>query len=163
MLRFFVQSLEESSVNRDRAPWFQDAEYFSGRQGRILQVLENIQREDAIEDRLAKREMMGVSDNIGVTKNLVFELNAVRKPPCRSARPDMEDEIATRAQEGFELRRDRIAHVILCVFHRARQKDRHAVLQRERRTTPAALHGIGLQPKLGPAHGTDQNLSQARR
>ena len=69
---------------------------------RIAEMLEHVQRENAIEDPLAKRQLMRIAHDVGVAKNLVLELDAIRVTHRRPAGADVKDEVLPFAQHGVE-------------------------------------------------------------
>ena len=76
-------------------------------------MLEDVKSEDAIENIIAKRKMVRIAHDIGVSKNFMFQLDAIRKTRCCRASSDMEDEIFSIAQDFFVLGSERIALVAL--------------------------------------------------
>ncbi len=79
MVRRFVQGLEKGGVQHEQAAGLKDTVDFTRRERGLTQMFEDIEGKDAIEGLVAKRQSVGVADDIGVTKNLVLELDAVQR------------------------------------------------------------------------------------
>src|SRR5205085_7361299 len=77
------------------------------------QMFEDVEGEDAIESVVAKREGVRVTDDIGVSKNLAFEFDAIGIVTGGCAGSDVEDQALTPAKDGFELFSHRIAFMLL--------------------------------------------------
>ena len=90
-------------------------------------MLENIKGEDAVECRVAKREMVRVAHDIGVPKNLVLELDAIRVALGRAARADMKNEIISLPENLLGFGADRVAGVLTRDFHLLGDENRHAL------------------------------------
>ena len=60
---------------------------------------------------IAKRKMVRIAHDIGVSKDFMFQLDAIRKTRRRGACADVEDEIFPFAQDFLVLGSERIALV----------------------------------------------------
>lgn len=78
MMRRFVQRLQESGVQRERAAGLEDAVNFARGDLRLAQMFEDVEGENAIESAIGKRQSVRIADDIGVAKNFVLELDATR-------------------------------------------------------------------------------------
>ena len=105
MMGRLVQRLQEGGVNRDAAAGFQNAEDFRGGGFRIAQMFEDVERDDVVEGVVAERQAVRVADDIGVAKDFVLELDAIRETHGAAAGAEVEAEFVFLAQHGFEDRR----------------------------------------------------------
>ena len=125
-------------------------------------MLEDVKREDPIENVVAKRQVMRIAHDVGVLENLVLELDAIRIAHG-PARADVEDKIPAVAQDGFKLRADWIAVMVGgSKLDRFRQKNRHAILERERVGALSTRYLVAFLFQRAVAFGTDENLFEAR-
>ena len=109
MTGLFVQGLQESRVDHYRTAGLQHAQDFLCRFSRIGQMFEDVERKDAIENVVTKRQMMSVADHIGVPENLVFELDTIRITRGGPTSADVENKILPVPEDGFEFRPEWIA------------------------------------------------------
>src|SRR6267378_10591 len=75
-------------------------------------MFENIEGKNTIENRVAKREMMGVAHHISVFKNLVLKFDAIRIFLRGRARTDMQDTFVPFPQDRLELAADGVGEMI---------------------------------------------------
>ena len=157
MMRCLVQGLQESSVNGEPASWLQDAvNFLRGGRG-VDQMFENIEGKNTIEDFIAKRKVMCISHDIGVPKNLVLELDAVRVALGRSARADMKNEVIPLPENLLVLSADRVAGVFPRHFYLLGDENRHALLGPKFGAALGALNRkwAGIEGRATPRAGED--------
>lgn len=124
-------------------------------------MLENIEGEDVVERRVAKRKMVRVAHDIGVPKNLVLELDAIRVALGRSARADMKNEIIPLPENLFVLSADRVAGVLARDFHLLGYKNRHALSQLKRAGAIFTVNLIAFFIEPAMTNRTNKNVLEA--
>jgi hypothetical protein len=137
--------VQKSGVNRDRSRWFENAKYLRRGRSWVTQVFENIEGKNAIENVIAKGQLMSVANDVSVTKNLMLEFDTVWIACRGRSRPDMQDQVFPLAQNVFKF----VAQWIAVVFGRNNlsipgRKNRNPILKVEEMRATFAAQSIGL-------------------
>jgi hypothetical protein len=109
---FFVERLEKSSVNNDAPARLENTKNFTGCAFRFAEVFEDVEGKHHVEKISAEWQVMGICYDIGVPKNFLLHLDAVRVLRRSGTGAEMKDEVFTVPQYRFELRPERVAPVI---------------------------------------------------
>jgi hypothetical protein len=125
-------------------------------------MLENIKSENAVERRVAKREMVRVAHDIGVPKNLMLELDAIGVALGRSARADMKNEVISIPENLLVLSADRVAGVVCDdQLEWLGQKNGDGVIERERAGTILTSERVVSFTKRTVTERTNQDVLEA--
>jgi hypothetical protein len=118
---------------------------FARREHRIAQVFENVEGENAIEDCVPKRQRMRVADDIGVAKNLVLELDAIRVPARTGASAEVQCPAFGGSQNILELCSERVTLMPAWNYlHQFAEKNRDVAQNLKMRAATLATNRCGV-------------------
>src|SRR5262249_26957126 len=91
-------------------------------------MLKDVEGKDLVEGRVSERKMVCVAYNIGVPKDLVLKLDAVRVTLGCSSCSNIQNEVAPLPEDLLKFRSDRVAGVLGHDFHFSVHKNRDALI-----------------------------------
>jgi hypothetical protein len=124
-------------------------------------MLEDVKGEDAIESVVAKWKVVRVAHDIGMAKNLVLELDAVRVALGRSTRANIKNQVISPAENFLKLTANRVAGVVARDFHFLGNKNRHAFSQPKRAGAIFAVNLIASLMQPAMTNRTNKNCLEA--
>jgi hypothetical protein len=125
-------------------------------------MLKDIEGKHAVKNRIAKREMVRVAYDIGMSKNLMLQFDAIRMMLRRPARANVQDEIISGLQDGFVFRWNWIAAVVRSdQLERFGKKNGDAIVEREGAETALAMERVAFLGKRTAAPWANQDVFYA--
>src|SRR6516165_3232303 len=90
-------------------------------------MLKDVEGKDPVKGRVTKWKMVCIAHNIGVPKDLVLKLDAVRVTLGCSSCSNIQNEVAPLPEDLLKFRPDRVAGVLGHHLHFFVHKNRHAL------------------------------------
>src|SRR5215469_15701767 len=126
-------------------------------------MLEDVEGKHQVEGRVAKWKMVRVAHNIGVPKDLVLKLDAVRVTLGCSSCSNTQNKVASFPEDLLKFRPDRVAGVLRHDFHFFVHKNRDASIDTKLGSALATLDRRSTWLEVRTTARTGQNRSQSFR
>ena len=125
-----MEGLKERGLDEHTATGNQNAVELGGGDGRISEVLEDVEGHREVEHLILKRQMMSIPYKVGVPVDGCLQLHAIRPFIPRTPRPEMKHAARSR-HLSFELLGDRVGERLR--WHR---HDRGRIVDEDRNLAP---------------------------
>ena len=126
-------------------------------------MLKDVEGKDPVENRVTKWKMVCVAHNIGVPKDLVLKLDAVRVTLDCSSCSNIQNEVAPLPQDLLKFKPDRVAGALGHDFHFFVHKNRDTLMDAKLGLALATLDGRGAWLEVRTTARTGEDRSQALR